>query len=384
MIAINNPEDCCGCTACYSICPRDAIIMKPDTLGFVYPQIDEEKCIDCGLCDNVCSFNDKYDISQNFDIPMAYAARHKDIMEVMKSRSGAAFAAISDYILDMGGVVYGAGYKNHFQVVHKKASSKCERDEFRGSKYVQSCLEGIFRDVKSELMKGTLVLFSGTPCQAAGLKSYIGGNLNNHLYLVDIICHGVPGPLYWKDFISYIEKKRKSRLTFVDFRDKDLYGWTNHKETFKFDNDENKVSFKFPYYNHVSFRYSCNVCHYTNLKRPSDITLGDYWGWERTDSSINKDDKGCSLVLCNTEKGLQLFEAIKDKMQVVPADLKNIMQTHLSRPVGIHPQRAIFEEAYAKHGFEYAIQIVGLAGWRFYLKYYKHKIRTLLNKYRSM
>ena len=186
MIKINNPADCCGCTACASVCAHDAIIMQPDSLGFLYPKIDESKCVDCGLCEKVCSFNDNYETSNNFEKPLAYAARHKKMSEIETSRSGAAFIAMSDYILEQGGVVYGAGYADHFRVVHKRATTKEERNEFKGSKYVQSDLNTVFRQVKKDLRDGLTVLFSGTPCQTSGLNSYVGKKLRENLFLVDI------------------------------------------------------------------------------------------------------------------------------------------------------------------------------------------------------
>ena len=216
MIDIKNPADCCGCTACASICAHDAITMKPDALGFLYPVVDKEKCVDCGLCEKVCAFNDHYDTSLNFDKPLAYAARHKDMNEVETSRSGAAFIAISDYILEQGGVVYGAGYTDHFRVVHKRATTKEERDEFKGSKYVQSDMTGVFRQVKKD--------------------SYVGKRLRENLFLVDIVCHGVPSPYMWRDYIAYLEKKQGSPIVWVNFRDKQKYGWAAHHETFKFKN----------------------------------------------------------------------------------------------------------------------------------------------------
>lgn len=234
MIKITDPKDCCGCTACASICAHDAITMEPDTLGFLYPKVDESKCVDCGLCDKVCQFNDNYDRSLNLEKPIAYAARHKDINEVMKSRSGAAFVAISDYILEQGGVIYGAGYKDHFRVAHKRATTKEERDEFRGSKYVQSDLTGVFRQVKEDLKNGLTVLFSGTPCQTSGLNAYVGKRLRENLILVDIICHGVPGPFLWRDYIAYLERKQGDQIVTVNFRDKELYGWKAHKESYIF------------------------------------------------------------------------------------------------------------------------------------------------------
>ena len=232
MINITDRSKCCGCTACANVCTHDAITMEPDTLGFLYPKVDEAKCIDCGLCDKVCAFNDNYDKSLNLPVPDVYGARHKDMDEVMKSRSGAAFVAISDYILEKGGVVYGVGYKDHFRVAHKRATTKEERDEFRGSKYVQSDLTGIFRQVKEDLKDGLTVLFSGTGCQCAGLNAYIGKKLRNNLILVDIVCHGVPGPYMWRDYIAYLEKKYNDIIIDVDFRDKKKFGWKAHKETF--------------------------------------------------------------------------------------------------------------------------------------------------------
>lgn len=234
MINIEDPKNCCGCTACASICAHDAISMVPDALGFLYPKVDVAKCIECGLCEKVCQFNDNYDRSLNLGQPLAFAARHKDIDEVMKSRSGAAFVAISDYILEQGGVVYGAGYKDHFCVVHKRATTKEERDEFRGSKYVQSDLTGVFRSVKEDLKKGLTVLFSGTPCQTAGLNSFVGKKLRENLVLIDIVCHGVPGPYVWREYLAYLERKHGAKISSVDFRDKRKFGWKAHNETVTF------------------------------------------------------------------------------------------------------------------------------------------------------
>ena len=363
MIRIKDPKECCGCTACASICSHNAISMEPDALGFLYPKINESLCVECGLCEKVCQFNDNYDRSLNLPQPTAYAARHKDIGEVMKSRSGAAFVAISDYILEQGGIVYGVGYKDHFRVAHKRATTKEERDEFRGSKYVQSDLSGVFRQVKEDLKNGLTVLFSGTPCQTAGLNSYIGKKLRKNLILLDIVCHGVPGPYIWRDYLAYLEKRNNSKIIYVNFRDKEKYGWKAHKETFKYENG-GKINYTHLFYRHILFRHSCGECHYTNLHRPSDITIADYWGWQKTDPEFNADNKGCSLVLCNTEKGQKLFDAIKDRMNTIPAELPNVMQTHLKKPSCIHPRRMDFERYYIKGGFEYAARKTGMVGWR--------------------
>lgn len=379
MIEIKNPADCCGCTACASICNHDAITMKPDALGFLYPEVDKEKCVDCGLCEKVCAFNDHYDTSLNIDKPLAYGARHKDMNEVETSRSGAAFIAISDYILEQGGVVYGAGYTDHFRVVHKCATTKEERDEFKGSKYVQSDMTGVFRQVKQDLRDGLTVMFSGTPCQTSGLNSYIGKRLRENLFLVDIVCHGVPSPYMWRDYIAYLEKKQGAPIVWVNFRDKQKYGWAAHHETFKFKNGGGKMSFTFLFYKHIMFRKSCGKCHFANTKRPSDITIADFWGWEKTDPDFNADNKGVSLVLLNTEKGRNLFEAVKNKMNTFPAKFEDCLQPNMLHPSEIHPKRDQFEKEYAKKGFKYVYFKYGEEGWRNKLFWYKKKIKRFLH-----
>lgn len=378
MIKINNPADCCGCTACASICNHDAITMKPDALGFLYPEVDKEKCVDCGLCEKACAFNDNYDTSLNLDKPLAYGARHKDMNEVETSRSGAAFIAISDYILEQGGVVYGAGYTDHFRVVHKRATTKEERDEFKGSKYVQSDMTGVFRQVKQDLRDGLTVLFSGTPCQTSGLNSYIGKRLRENLFLVDIVCHGVPSPYMWRDYIAYLEKKQGSPIVWVNFRDKQKYGWAAHHETFKFKMGGGKMSFTYLFYKHIMFRKSCGNCHFTNTKRPSDITIADFWGWEKTNPNFNADNKGCSLVLLNTEKGRKLFEAVHDRLNTMPAKLEDCLQPNMMHPSEIHPRREKFEEEYAKKGFKYVYFKYGEEGWRYKLRILLRRIKRCI------
>lgn len=386
MIQITDKSQCCGCTACASICPHDAITMQPDAMGFLYPVVDKSKCIDCGLCEKVCAFHENYDKSLNLPVPEAYAARHKDIHEVETSRSGAAFIAISDWILKHDGVVYGAGYAEHFRVVHKRAVTKEARDEFKGSKYVQSDLGNVFKQVKQDLKDGHIVLFSGTPCQTSGLNSYIGKKLRENLYLVDIVCHGVPGPNLWQDFLSYLEKKQGDKICWVDFRDKQEFGWAAHHETFKFVKGGGKMIFTYLFYQHIMFRKSCEKCPFTNTHRPSDITLADFWGWEKVNPELNKDDKGLSLVLVNTEKGKRLFDAVKQDMNITSVKLEDCLQPNLCHPSAPHPKRDKFEQDYAKHGFVYVAKRYGDMGWRYKFKVLGRKLgtakRLLLKKIR--
>jgi len=356
MIKINNPEECCGCTACASICNYDAIIMKPDALGFLFPEVDTNKCTNCGLCEKVCAFHNNYDKSKNLSRPRVYGARHKNIDDVMKSRSGAVFVAVSDYILQYGGVVYGAGYTDHFRVVHKRATTKEERNEFRGSKYVQSDLTGIFRQVKQDLKNGITVLFSGTPCQTSGLNSYIGEKYREKLFLLDIVCHGVPSPFIWRDYITYIEEKEGDKIEIVNFRDKEINGWHAHIESFVFKEKKvNKNIYTRLFYQHIMLRQSCGNCFFCNTKRPSDITLADFWGWEKENNDANSDDKGLNLVLVNTNKGAELFAKCVGDLNCFEVSKDSYLQPNLIQPSKLHPKRQKLVDMYQKHGVEWLI-----------------------------
>lgn len=382
MINITDKSKCCGCTACANVCAHNAITMTPDALGFLYPKVDESKCVDCGLCDKVCAFNDNYDKSLNLQIPDVYGARHKDMDEVMKSRSGAAFVAISDYVLKQGGVVYGVGYKDHFRVAHKRASTKEERDEFRGSKYVQSDLKDIFKQVKEDLKNGLTVLFSGTGCQCAGLNAYVGKKLRENLILVDIVCHSVPGPYLWRDYICWLEKRYSSEIVSVNFRNKMKYGWRGHIETYIFDNGKEYSCNVFTnlFTSCLVLRPSCSKCHFCNTTRPSDITLADFWDRGHNFPDINKDNKGESLLLINTEKGREIFDAVKDKLDHFPTTTDKVMQTHLREPSKIHPQAKQFAEYYEKYGFERTMERYAFMGWRFQMKQLKTKLVRMIKK----
>ena len=380
MVKILNPKDCCGCTACASICTHNAISMEPDVLGFLYPKVDESKCVECRLCEKVCQFNAFYDHSLNLPQPIAYAVRHKDLNEIMKSRSGAAFVAISDYILEQGGVIYGAGYKDHFRVAHKRAITKDERDEFRGSKYVQSDLTGVFRLVKEDLKNGLIVLFSGTPCQTAGLNAYIGEKLRQNLVLVDIVCHGVPGPYIWRDYLALIEKKQGTTIRVVNFRNKNIFGWKSHIETFEFVDGRIEKTNKYTdlFSKDIMLRHSCGGCHFTNTTRPSDITLADFWGWENCTPGFNDDDKGISLVLLNTEKGKEIFEVVKGILHTAKVPLENVIQPNLQHPSIIHPDRMTFEKLYKKRGIGGVMKRYGNDGWEFRWKMRLKKICCII------
>lgn len=384
MPDLKKGSDCCGCTACAAICSRQAISMVPDSLGFMYPAVDPEKCIECGACERVCAFNSEYNTPDNFGEPVPYGARLKDIDEVMRSRSGGAFVAFSDWILDKGGTVYGAGYKGHFVVAHKRAVTKEERDEFRGSKYVQSDLDGIFAQVKADLKEGRWVLFSGTGCQVAGLKSFLPKVLQERLVTVDIVCHGVPSPRIWQDYIRYIEDKEKKVVIGVDFRNKKDFGWKDHRETFTLLKTKTGATiaktYTYVFYQHVMQRPSCGVCHFCNLRRPADLTLADFWGWERTGSHINDDNKGLSLVLVSTPKGKTVFDNVKDRLNIIEPRLEDCMQGHLKEPTPPNRHDRQFQKDYEAKGFEYVLRKYGNVGFLYKARRLAARIKSRLKR----
>lgn len=381
MITISDKSNCSGCTACKSICGKQAISMKSDALGFKYPIVDINKCVECGLCEKVCAFNEFYLTPDNFSQPYAFAARNKSIEEVEKSRSGGLFAAISDYVLDNDGVVYGAGYDSSFRVLHKRATDKNQRDELRGSKYVQSDMGTIFLDVARDLKNDLIVLFSGTPCQTAGLSSFLRLRkikLDN-LIICDIVCHGVPAPNIWSDYLKYIQHREGGKITKVNFRDKQRYGWTAHRESFEIDNTT-YTTYTTTFYQHIMFRPSCGKCYYSNLRRTGDITLADYWGWQKTNPDINIDDKGVSLIFVNTNKGKILIERIKDRLILYPAKLEDCLQPNLQHPTQPHPKSADFAKDYESIGFEKTMKKYGFIGWKVDLKNIIGRIRAFCGK----
>jgi coenzyme F420-reducing hydrogenase beta subunit len=356
MIQINKQTDCCGCSACEAICPKDAIIMRADDFGFKYPRVDLDKCIDCHLCEKVCQFNSNYDKSQNLEKPLAYGVRHKNPEEVASSRSGAAFIAISDVILRKGGIVYGVGYQDNFVVSHIKATDVETRNKMKGSKYVQSNLDGIFKSVKEDLKQNRLVLFSGTPCQVAGLKSYVGNKLAENLFLVDIVCHGVPSPKVWAEYLVWLKKKWNTSIDVVNFRDK-RFGWRVHKESYVTKNGLKYCnSFTRAFYKGLIIRQSCGACPFANTSRPSDLTLADFWGWEKNAPEWNKDDLGLSLVLVNTPKGKAWLAEAEAEVDARQFKLENCLQNQLKRPLKLNPESLQFQKLYAEKGFDYTMR----------------------------
>lgn len=346
-------DECCGCGSCMSICPCNAITMKPDNEGFLYPCIDDSKCIKCKKCVSACAFMEKENVSSGIT-PRAYVAKNKNMDTRMKSRSGGVFVAISDICLENGGVVYGVALDEDFGVYHTVANTKEERNRFCGSKYVQSDTRKAFESAGNDLKNGKVVLFSGTGCQIDALKKHLTLKkipLDN-LVTVDIVCHGVMSPQLWRDNICYIKSNNNGEITNVDFRDKS-FGWNSHIESYIAGGKQvNSELYTSIFYQHTALRPSCYNCHYTSIYRDSDITLADAWGIQREMPDFN-DNKGVSLIIVNSPKGQQHIDATKGSVEYVEVELKNYMQPNLQNPTHKPKNRESFWDEYRKKGFLY-------------------------------
>lgn len=379
MIQVQDKRECCGCTACASICNHEAIHMQVDEMGFKYPVVDISKCVECGLCEKVCAFQEHYDTASNFQEPFVYAVRHKNNKEIKTSRSGAMFTALSDFIFERKGIVYGVGFADHFRVVHKRITNREDCKYLKGSKYVQSDLTDIFRSVKKDLADGFPVLFSGTPCQTSGLHSFLGKKEWENLYLCDIVCHGVPSPKVWADYLEYVETKENRLIEKVNFRDKER-GWKAHFESFVFQGGKKIITRTFTdlFYKHLILRPSCSSCKFTNTRRPSDITIADFWGWEKAVPGFNDDDLGCSLVFVNTPKGDQLFKHILPEIHAIQTDLAHCMQPNLEHPSVFSPKYDSFWEDYQRKGFDFVVKKYGDKGFRHKISQFKSKVKRII------
>jgi len=344
-------NDCCGCTACHYICPHNAIEMKEDILGFKYPFVNEDICIDCGLCVKVCQFKKDY---KTFDVSESqiFAFRNNDESQLLRSQSGAAFWTIAQQFIREGGIVYGCGFDDNHKVIHKRVTSIEELEDLRGSKYVQSDVCKTFKEAKEDLIRGKKVLYSGTSCQIANIKSFVGSRLRDNLFTIDLVCHGVPSPFIYRDYLETLKKKNKNTLTRVNFRDKSK-GWNTHIPSFRFgEKIHYSTDYSRMFYSNLMLRESCYECPFTNFNRTADISIADFWGWTKISNKFN-DNKGVSLLLVNSRKGFSLVDSVKDNCSLIPSDKKSCMQRNLNQPTKRNFLRSQFEEDYGKYGYDY-------------------------------
>ena len=359
MELLKSKQDCCGCRTCEKVCPKQAITMVEDECGFLYPQISPEKCIDCGLCLKKCAFQSGYKTRKEFEPFYGYGARHKLEKTYMHSRSGGTFVAISSLILEQKGAVYGAGYsqENDFhRIIHKRATTKHARNEFCGSKYVQSDLADTFPSIKSDLESGLPVLFSGTGCQVGALHTYLGKEYDN-LYTIDIVCHGAPSPKIWSDYLDMREKEYQGKVTGVNFRNKKTHGWKKHRELIKIgDQKIDSRVYTNLFYKELVSRPSCYQCIYANTNRPGDITIADFWGHEKAIPDKWDDDKGISLVLVNTKQGMHIWEKAREQMEWVDCTGYPFRHQNMKRPTKKSELYDAFWSDYTSNGFEYCVK----------------------------
>ncbi len=330
-----------------SACPKDAIFVSYDEYGAAYPRIDSDKCIECGICRKICPANEKLPLKR---APHSYAAWSEYEPE---SSSGGIAAVMSKHVLSMGGAVYGAAVTER-RTKHIRVTEETELQKLRGSKYVQSDIGLIYRDVKLDLEGSICVLFIGTPCQVAGLKAYLRRDYEN-LITVDLVCHGTPPHKYLEE---HLDKQTKGNWDSYSFRGRYDYVLTAYKDRkITYQKSKNEDLYFHAFLKKIICRENCYNCFYARPERVSDITIGDFWGLDR--STLKEIYKGrISLVLPNTEKGTAFFECIKSQMVREKRTLEealNKKQVNLIHPTKPNKERDDFLNYYMQFGFLSAI-----------------------------
>ena len=313
-MTINDPAKCCGCGACYSACPNGSISMQYDAEGFLYPTINAETCLHCDLCETVCPVLSAGAPAKNNHV--AFAARTNDVDALVQSTSGGIAFELASYVLRLGGVVYGACFDEAMRVVHQEITDASELKKLQGSKYVQSDIGNTYACAKQHLQKGDWVLFTGSPCQIEGLYSFLRKEYPT-LITMDFICHGVPAPGLWE---QYLNETAFSSAKNIVFREKSK-GWETNSRFVVFDKNNRPICkqsfYKNPFYfffaNNYSLRPICYECPFKTGYKKSDFTVGDLWGISKL--LPNKpDDRGMSLVLLNSEKAADIFEKLAENI----------------------------------------------------------------------
>lgn len=320
MIHIQQNNECCGCSACANICPKKCIQMVEDKEGFVYPVVDEKICIQCNICNQCCPLEKDYNRKYKMK---SYAAKTKDNIVREQSSSGGIFSILAKKTIEEEGIVFGAAFAENFYTLKHIMVDKLEDVEpLRGSKYFQSDISEAYILAKEHLKQGKRVLFSGTPCQIAGLNAFLKKKYDN-LITVEVVCHGVPSPLFWKKYIETLEHKNKSKIVKVNFRAKNegwkLFGLEEKYESGKSHFLNLKKNFYLKTFLHdLCLRPSCYKC---KTRCVADLILGDLWGSQEIVPEMD-DDKGLSLVLCNSKKGEVFWKTINSDIEYLEINLE--------------------------------------------------------------
>ena len=351
MLTIQDKRACCGCQACHDACPAKCISMVADAEGFLYPKVNQADCLDCHLCEKICPQINGVTPKETDSPAACYAAFANDDDIRLQSSSGGIFSLLADAVLRKGGVVFGARFDDHFAVFHSFTETAAELSPFRGSKYAQSDLQGAYSQVQQFIKTGRPVLFSGTPCQIAGLRSYLRGKEYDNLFLVSIVCRGVPSPRIWKDYLGDISGKRLP--TSVNMRNKDN-GWSRYKLVIRregqtlLDRQGTDTPFMRAFLMSLTLRPSCYSCHFRG-NHGSDLTLGDYWSVERVHPDM-ADDKGASVVLVYSQKGRNLLDGLDVTLQETRYEDVLPDNPAIVSPPPEPADRARFWNDYRKHG----------------------------------
>ena len=375
-------SDCCGCGTCQFICPTKCISMESDEEGFLYPKINKDDCKNCGICIDNCSVTKKNSLQSK---RISFAAYNLDDEIRYYSSSGGIFYLISDYIINKKGIVYGVICDTDMIVKHIRAANIDEVLKMLGAKYVQSDTNDTFEKVACDLLEGKNVLYSGTPCQISGLTNYLRFkkiDLNN-LYTVDIICHGVPSPKIWEFFKKEVIGQNSEQICNVNFRDK-ITGWKNYSLTIKsnkisYQQDANRDAFLLAFRKNMTLRPSCYKCRFKGAEgHCSDLTLGDFWGFEQEIEELYDDDRGVSWITANTDKGEQLLKVISSKMWCRSVSVSQGEKHNSSsiQSVSVPKNRdAFFSNVFYQDNFnKYVLKSTGESGLIGVLKKIKRKL----------
>lgn len=342
MISIQEKTRCCGCGACVQACPRNCISLKDDQEGFLYPFVNQDECIKCKVCTKVCPMQNTW--SPQKPLKLFVAVNSNDNIRLASS-SGGVFSLFADLFLKENGVVYGAAFDSNWEVHHIRIESPEYLHLLRGSKYIQSKIENTYKDVECDLKKGRQVLFSGTPCQIAGLQSFLRKKYDS-LATLDFICHGVPSPGVWRKYLK--ENLKKFDIKSISFRDK-FYGWKLFSICFEMKNKifrEKALRNAFMrlfILDNLTIRPSCYNCFFKNGKSNSDITIADFWSVKKIKPEFD-DNRGASAVLCNTSKGMDLFKKITCMYEQVDFDKIRVFNNSYSQSVTEPANRDAFWE----------------------------------------